>query len=66
MGLGDSRAKNEQDFMGVNTNRREGMNLGFNIEKKRDGGRMSERKGRYEKQRARVAKCGVRERRKNG
>lgn len=43
--MGDSRAKNEQDSMGVNTNRREGMNLGFNIEKNRDGGKMNERKG---------------------
>lgn len=46
--------------MGVNTNRREGMNLGFNIEMNRDGGKMSERKGRYEKQRARIAKYGAR------
>lgn len=29
--------------MGVNTNKREGMNLGFNIEKNRDGGKMRER-----------------------
>lgn len=47
--------------MGVNTNKREGMNLGFNIEKNRDGGKMREReRGTVEKQRARVAKCGAR------
>lgn len=40
----DSRAKNEEGFMGVKANRRGGMSLGFHVVKNREGGEWKERR----------------------